>query len=329
MYNIQRPLRVGFVGTGGIAARHIQALQEFKNVEIAGICGRTLAKAQALAAKSGLAAKVYDDYNKLFEQAALDAVYICLTPDAHGELELAALERGLALFVEKPLSAGPDTAEGIARAVEAKRAVTAVGYQWRYLNTTELARQLVAAHKPQLALGYWLDALPPPRWWSKQDQSGGQNIEQTTHIFDLARLLVGEIKHVYGLGRNFSSPESGIEVDRVSVVTLEFAGGAIGTISSTSLLNSRYRGGLELISDGITLSLGYDRLLIDEGRGKSRVEPVAVDPFVLENRDFLAAVAGEPSQVRCDYAEALRTHRVTQAVTRSIRENRPVSILSQ
>jgi predicted dehydrogenase len=241
-------------------------------------------------------------------------------------LERAALERGLALFVEKPLSADPDTAEEIARRVAATGAVTAVGYQWRYLNTTELAQRLVAAHTPRMALGYWLDALPPPPWWSKQDQSGGQNVEQTTHIFDLARLLVGEIKHVYALGRNFSPPESGIEVDRVSVVTLEFAGGAIGTISSTSLLKSRYRGGLELISEGLTLALAYDELLIDEGRGNRRVEPVTVDPFILENHAFLDAVAGRPNRVRCDYAEALKTHRVTQAVARSIRENRPVSL---
>lgn len=325
-FNVPRPLKVGFVGTGGITDRHIRALQEIDGVEVVGICGRSVEKAQALVAKFGLKAAAYDDYHKLFEQAALDAVYITVIPDAHGALELAALERGLALFVEKPLSADPDTAEEIGRAVAAKGVVTAVGYQWRYMNTTELAQQIVSTHKPQMALGYWLDVLPSPPWWSKQDQSGGQNIEQTTHVFDLARLLVGEIKHVYALGRNFSPPESGIDIDRVSVVTLEFAGGAVGTVSSTSLLNSRYRGGLELFSDGLTLGLYYDQLLIDEGRGNSRVEPVTVDPFVREHRDFLEAVAGGTNRVRCDYAEALRTHRVTQAAARSARENRPVSI---
>jgi predicted dehydrogenase len=325
-FNLPRPLKVGFAGTGGIAGRHLRALQEIEGVEVAGICGRSLEKAQALAAKFGLAATAYDDYHKMFEQAGLDAVYITVIPAAHGELERAALERGLALFVEKPLSADPDTAEEIARLVEPKGAVTAVGYQWRYHNTTELAQQLGAIHKPRMALGYWLDGLPSPPWWSKQAQSGGQNVEQTTHIFDLARLLVGEIKQVYALGRNFSPPESGIEVDRVSVVTLEFAGGAIGTISSTSLLKSRYRGGLELISEGLTLHLAYDQLLIDEGRGNRRVEPVTVDPFVLENRAFLEAVAGGPNRIRCDYAEALKTHRVTQAVARSAQENRPVSL---
>ncbi len=325
-FNVSRPLRVGFVGTGGIVARHIKALQEIENVEIVGISGRSVEKAQAVASKAGLAAQVFDDYHKMFEQTELDAVYICLIPSTHGELELAALERGLALFVEKPLSADSDTAEEIARAIAAKGAVTSVGYQWRYMNTTESAQQLAAKHPTQMALGYWLDSMPSVPWWSKQDQSGGQVVEQTTHLFDLARLLVGEVKQVYALGRNFGPPESGIDVDRVSTVTLEFASGAIGTISSTSLLKGRFRGGLELFSPGLSLGLYHEQLLIDEGSGNSRVEPVTVDPFVRENRDFLEAVAGGQHNIRCDYAEALRTHRVTQAAARSVREHRPVEI---
>src|SRR3954466_5812776 len=92
-FNVQRHIKVGFVGTGSIVARHIKALQEIENVEIVGISGRSLEKAQAVVAKTGLAAQAYDDYHKMFEQAELDAVYICLIPATHGELELAALER--------------------------------------------------------------------------------------------------------------------------------------------------------------------------------------------------------------------------------------------
>ena len=39
---VPKPLRVGFVGTGGITARHIQALQEIGNVEVAAITGRSV-----------------------------------------------------------------------------------------------------------------------------------------------------------------------------------------------------------------------------------------------------------------------------------------------
>ncbi len=329
-FKVRRPIRVGFVGTGGIAARHLQALREIENVEVAAITGRTLDKAQALIHKSGVSntATPFDDYHCMYDQAKLDAVYICVTPGAHGELERAALDHKLALFVEKPLSADPDTAEEIARAIKAKGAITAVGYQMRYMNTTETAQQLGKAHPTRMALGYWLDSLPPPRWWSRQAESGGQVVEQTTHLFDLARLLVGEVKQVYALGRNTSPAASGIEVDRVSVVTLEFENGVIGTISSTSLLKSRYRDSLELIADGMTLSLSHNRLLIDEGEGRTRIEEVSVDPFLRINFDFLEAAAGGTNNIRSDYAESLRTHRVTQAAARSARENRVIAVES-
>lgn len=327
-HNIAKPLRVGFVGTGGITARHIQALQEIGNVEVAAIAGRSLDKAASLIQKTGLpdTTLAFDDYHRMYDQANLDAVYICTIPAAHGEVEMTALDHGLALFVEKPLSADPDTAEEIAAAIKAKGAISAVGYQMRYMNTTEMAQELVKQHPPRMALGHWLDSLPPPRWWSRQDESGGQVVEQTTHMFDLARLLVGEVKQVYALGRNPSPPESGIDVDRVSVVTLEFANGVIGTISSTSLLKSKYRDSLELIAEGLTLSLTHDHLLIDEGKGQARTETLSVDPFIRISYDFLDAVAGGTNRIRSDYADALKTHRVTQAAARSARENRVITV---
>jgi predicted dehydrogenase len=314
------------VGAGGIAARHIQALKEIGEVEIAAVTGPSPEKARGLAEKCDPTTKVYANYPDLLANEALDALYICVPPFAHGEIELAAVARGLPFFVEKPLSADAETAEKIFSAVQAKGLVTAVGYQWRYLNTVELTQTLVAAKPARLALGYWLDVLPPPAWWAVESLSGGQMVEQTTHIFDLARLLVGEIATVYAVGRRFSSAGVELDIDRVSIATVEFASGAIGTFSSTSILNGSYRKGLELFSEGRTINLSYQDVTIEEGPGQPRKEKVAVDPFVLENRDFLNAVRGQGNRIKCDYLEALRTHRVTQATTRSIREGRPVKV---
>lgn len=318
-------LRVAFVGAGGIAARHIQALQELDIAEVAAISNPSAEKAQALAAKCGNTTKVYSNHLDLLENEELDALYICVPPFAHGEVELAAIKRNLPFFVEKPLSADAETAEQIYTALQAKNLVTAVGYQWRYLDITATAQTLLANNPAQLILGYWLDALPPVYWWAKQNLSGGQMVEQTTHVFDLARMLVGEVSRVYAVGRAAKSAQ--VEVDAVATVTAEFANGAIGTFSNTSLLKSLYRKGLELFCEGRTLALGYQELVIDEGQGNRHVEKVQVDPFLLENLDFLEALRGGTNQIKCDYAEALRTHRLTQAVLRSIHEKRPVDLI--
>lgn len=319
-----KQLRVAFVGAGGITARHIQAIQELGGVEIVGISSHSVEKAEALAAKCDPTTRVYENYSELLEGAEPDALYICVPPFGHGDIELGAIARNIPIFVEKPLSAEAEIAEKIFQAVQAKGLVTAVGYQWRYLNTTELASNLLATNPPQLVLGYWLDALPPPYWWSRPELSGGQMVEQTTHVFDLARLLVGEISRVYALESSASSAQ--MQVARVSAATVEFANGAIGTFNSTSLLPTLYRKGLELFCEGRTISLSYQEMVIDEGPGLRRVEKVTVDPFLLENRDFLEAVAGGENRIKCDYAEAIRTHRVTQAANLSAREKRPIDL---
>ena len=52
--------------------------------------------------------------------------------------------------------------------------ITATGYHWRYLDTTERAQELLAGRPAHLALGYWLDVTLPPAWWTQQAwRSGG------------------------------------------------------------------------------------------------------------------------------------------------------------
>ena len=45
---------------------------------------------------------------------------------------------------------------------------------------------------PRLVVARWLDRTPRPAWWGRVDEGGGQVVEQATHLYDLARLLLGE-----------------------------------------------------------------------------------------------------------------------------------------
>src|SRR5215218_5174547 len=91
------------------------------------------------------------------------------------------------------------TAEAIAGQVKAAGLVTAVGYHWRQLDLLDLVMEYLVERPPLLVAGYWLDRTPPAAWWARRSRSGGQMIEQTTHLFDLARLLVGEVTSVQAM----------------------------------------------------------------------------------------------------------------------------------
>ncbi|MDQ6693745.1 MAG: Gfo/Idh/MocA family oxidoreductase [Chloroflexota bacterium] len=317
-------VRVGFIGAGGIASRHVGDLLGFSDVKVVAFADPAIERAQEQAARTG--GQAYTDYRQMLDKEHLDAIYICLPPFAHGEPEESALEMGIPFFVEKPLAVDEDTAGKIARGVEDKGLVTAVGYHWRYLDTTEQAQELLAKNPARLALGYWLDSTPPPPWWRKQEQSGGQMVEQTTHIFDLARLLVGEVNTVYAVGSTKDREAfPDLNVLDVSAATLTFATGAVGTMASTCLLNWPHRIGLHLFSEGMAIEMSEFELMVDTGRGRP-VTHAQGDPFVREDRDFIDAVQGKANKIRSPYAEAMKTHLLTVTANRSVHEGRALPI---
>ncbi|MDQ5824821.1 MAG: Gfo/Idh/MocA family oxidoreductase [Chloroflexota bacterium] len=315
-------VRVGFIGAGGIAGRHFGVLQQFEDVRIVSVSDPVEERAGGLASRVG--ATPYADFRQMLDHERLDALYICVPPFAHGEPELAAAERNLPFFVEKPLATNREVADRIGQAVEDKGLVTAVGYHWRYLTTTEQAQELLESNPARLALGYWLDKTPPPYWWQKEELSGGQMVEQTTHIFDIARVLVGEIDEVYAAGSRTdrgSFPE--LDVCDVTAATLKFSSGAVGNMASTCLLNWPHRIGLHLFAESMVIELSEHEIMIDVGQGRPVSYPQG-DPFVREDRDFIDAVQGKANKIRCPFSEALKTHHVTTAATRSIVEGRPL-----
>ncbi len=316
--------QIGFIGAGGIAGRHFNDLQQFDDVRVAAVADVQHERAVALAGQCG--ATPYTDYHEMLAAGGLDAVYICVPPFAHGAPEFACIEYDLPFFVEKPLATDAPTAERIAAAVAERGLVTAVGYHWRYLDTTDEARALLADNPARLALGYWLDSTPPPAWWIKQAESGGQMVEQTTHIFDLAQLLIGDVTRVYAAGAH--TPRAAFphaDVHDVTSATLHFASGAIGNMASTCLTHWPHRIGLHLFCDGLAIELTEFEIMIDVGRGRP-VRRAEGDPFLREDRAFVDAVQGKAADVRATYADALRTHRVTIAATRSVFEGRPIDL---
>jgi predicted dehydrogenase len=97
-----RMRRVGLVGAGYIADWHAQGLRSVENVELAAVCDRVTARAQALAGKFGVA-QVYGSLEDMLAAERLDAVHVLLPPDQHFEAARTALEAGVNVFLEKPM----------------------------------------------------------------------------------------------------------------------------------------------------------------------------------------------------------------------------------
>ena len=307
--------RLGFIGAGGIAHRHFGVLEQMDDVRIVAVADPDQSRATEAAGRFG--AQAFADHAAMLESVELDAVYICVPPFAHGDAERACIARGLPFFVEKPLSLDLALAEQIAEEVERAGLVTAVGYHWRYLDTVDEARARLAENPAQLMTGFWLDQTPPPEWWWREDASGGQVVEQATHIIDMARFLAGDVTEVFGLASRRDRPDfAGMTVPTATTATLRFAGGAIANLAATCLLRWNHRVGLHVFADALAMEITDHDIMIDVGQGRP-VRHAQGDPVWREDRDFIDAVQGKENRIRCPYAEALETHRVALAVSKS------------
>ena len=75
-------LRVGFIGAGGIAQRHLGVIETFADVEVAGIADPEPERARATAARVG--AQAFGSHEEMLAALELDALWICVPPFAHG-----------------------------------------------------------------------------------------------------------------------------------------------------------------------------------------------------------------------------------------------------
>ncbi|HEX7002623.1 MAG TPA: Gfo/Idh/MocA family oxidoreductase [Trueperaceae bacterium] len=308
------------IGAGGIAARHLEALGKEPGVEIAGHLARHPQSARGAASRWG--GRPFESLDDLLADGDLDAVWVTVPPHAHGEIELALIERRIPMFVEKPLSADRETARRIARAVEESGLVTAVGYQWRALDTLPRLREALKERPARMVSGSWQGSLPEPGWWRRVELSGGQMVEQATHLFDLARYLLGEATVLHAaVGDNERSdfPEANVAV--AAAATLRFQGGALGNFTATSLLPWTGFVGLQLICQGLLVTLTRESVIYSDAKGR-REEITGNDPFEAVDRAFLQAVgAGDPSLVHSSYADAMKTHELVLDVAEAAGEH--------
>ncbi len=225
-------LRIGFIGSGGIAQAHLKSLEKLPDVQPAAFCDADESKARESAERYG--ATAHAGFEQMLDAGPLDAVYICVPPFAHGEPEVACISRWIPFLVEKPLGVDMGTVTDILGRLRRSGLVNAVGYMNRYRNSLQRGRQILRGGKVSSVEAHWVGGTPGVPWWSRRDQSGGQLVEQTTHLVDAIAYLVGRVTEVYAVGATDTrdSAPDGYDVDDASSLTLRFANGAVGSINS-------------------------------------------------------------------------------------------------
>ncbi|MER6529491.1 Gfo/Idh/MocA family oxidoreductase [Streptomyces sp. NPDC001508] len=303
------PIRVGMVGYAFMGAAHSQGWRTVGRVfdlprrpVLAAICGRDGAAVRAAADRHGWAA-AETDWRALIARDDIDLVDICTPGDSHAEIALAALAAGKHVLCEKPLANTVEEATAMTRAAEQAKArgqVAMVGFNYRRLPATALARRMVAdgrigtlRHVRVSYLQDWLvDPAFPLTWRLRKEHAGSGSLgDLGAHIVDLAQYLAGErLAGVSALTETFvrqrplpAGPSSGlaavsaagtgeVTVDDAALFTGRFASGALASFEATRYATGR-KNALRIELNGERGSLAFDLERLNELSYHDGTEP--------------------------------------------------------
>lgn len=343
----RRPLRVGFHGAGFITFAHRWLLHHSGTPhQLVAVHDPDAVRAEQFAATSGAA--IVDEAGLV---EASDVVFVCTWTSEHPRLVAAAAAAGRAVFCEKPLAVDTARAERMIATVEAAGVANHVGLILRSLPAYVLARHLLADERSGEVMTVNLsdDQFLPVQgryastWRADPARAGrGALLEHSIHDVDVLTWLLGPITTVSATIREFHGLA---RIDDATVVRMEFASGALGTLTTVwhdqlerpnmrrlevlcrrlhlelrgdtdAVLRWRFTGEEEHVLTGVELaeaarSIGGETAgpLVAFGAGH------AFNPLT---RFLEAAGDGGPSPV--PFAEAIEAHRLVELMYRSADE---------
>jgi predicted dehydrogenase len=313
-------MKIGMIGVGGIAGNYRRSLKRLGQ-PVAAVCDVDPARAAQVAGEEE--AHSYTDYRELLEREKPDAVFIAIPPFAHTSQVSDAARAGCAVFVAKPIALNVSIARPTAAAVAESGVINQVGYMARYADITDRGRELIGDREVGMLLGRFMCRMGASHpWWGSRAKCGGQMLEQTTHVFDVARLFGGEVTHVQTFGRPamaYDGDRPVADFEDCTTCNLQFASGATGNISSSYSARVPDGFALELVGADLYLHLSFDLKLTGHVKG----QPVSYDGeesgYFRQVEQFLEAVRNrDQGRVRSSYTDALKTLAVTDAANRSL-----------
>jgi predicted dehydrogenase len=305
-------MRIGLIGCGWIAETHLETLSALGE-QVACVCDPDPQRLAWAAAATG--GEAFADWQPLLERGEPDAVLVLTPPRLHREVTVAALERGLPVYLEKPVARDLDEARAIVAAVERTGVVCAIGYQWRAIDWVPDLRELFAERALGLLAVRMFGATAGRSWFTDQAAGGGQVLERASHGIDLVQAIAGPALRVSASGANVplagADRPANSEIDDVLALTLELERGAVATVQvvwQRDDLPRTYE--LDVIGDGARVECVLD----PEFRATGLADGAPVDlralraPSARSMERFLAAArASSPGAVACTPAQATRS----------------------
>jgi len=230
MYREFEPLRVGFIGAGEFAANTLYPASHFAPMALQAICEVDEERAKKVVEKFG-AGKWYTDYRQMWDQENIEAMIVCMGPEARQPLVLEALEAGYHVFVPKPPATTLADATELAETSARVGKVVMVNFQRRF--SLGVRRAMEVMQRDDFGqMTQLLGSFCSGEYRSRLGKTGPTVecgapqvylLDFAIHYFDLSRYIGGEVKAI-------STFHNEIGGQGAFSVALDFESGAVGML---------------------------------------------------------------------------------------------------
>jgi predicted dehydrogenase len=336
-------MRVGIIGTGAIAHKHVQA---YRNIgyRVVACAGLDPVRGKKFADQYGCEA--FPVWQDVCRHPEVDFVDVCTFPDFRLEpVERCARERKH-VQVQKPIATNLETARAMLQAAREADIVFGVVSQHRFDESIQFLKRAILAGR----LGRILEADAYVKWYRSQEyyartvkgswqtEGGGALINQAIHQVDLLLWLGGPIESVYGQWQIGVAHQ--MESEDIVNALVRYVSGATGMIQAATAFQPGYPERLEIHGTRGTAIITGDKLAAWDVAADSGEEPplsralasgasdpmaISLSPFERQFRDFGEAIrCRRPPLVTGE--DGYRALEVVLSIYRSCRENRRITI---
>ncbi len=260
-------LRIGIIGTGGIARKHIESYLQMEDIELVAGADIIEGKAREFLDKHGCtSANAYETADEMLAKENLDGVSICTYNSTHAECAIKALEADCHVLLEKPMTVYLEDAIEIMKAEKRTGKIVTIGFQPRYDSRMKKIKEIVQSGK--LGDIYYIQTgggrrrgIPGRTFIEKKTAGVGALADIGCYALDMALNSIGYPKPLtvsavaynhFGTNPKYNNPDDAkrFDVDDFSAAFIRLEGGIT--------LDFRMSWAMHMDTTGATLFLGKD-----------------------------------------------------------------------
>lgn len=180
-------VNLAIIGGGYMGQNHARVFSTIEKVNLIAICDKDIKKAEKISKQYKI--KIYTNYPKLFQSEKLDAVSICLPTSLHFSSSVAAIKKGIHLFIEKPITAKIIEAERLIQLARSRKIKIMVGHIERFNPVVNEIKQRIKSGELGKVLKIHTQRFSPP---TGRAQDVSAVIDLATHDIDIIQYLLDE-----------------------------------------------------------------------------------------------------------------------------------------